>query len=93
MEVTRRGLFGDGIKLLLAATLGGILGNEFLRGTIVGATTSAEYPTSVVPWTDVGSGDVVQARHVNQLYAEVRSMESDIIDGGMKLQTPVTVEG
>jgi hypothetical protein len=92
MEVTRRGLFGDGIKLLLAATLGGVLGNEFLRGVTVQAL-SASYPTSVVQWTDVAPGDLIKAGHINQLYAEIKAIEGDILNGGMKLKSTVTVEG
>lgn len=92
MNLTRRQAFGEGLKLTLAAMLGGVLGNEFLRGVTVQAL-SAYYPSSVVPWTDKAAGDLITAGHVNQLYAEVRAIEDDVINGGMKLQTPVTVEG
>jgi hypothetical protein len=47
----------------------------------------------VVTWTDRNPGDTILASDVNQLYAEVKAIEDDVINGGMKLQTPVTVEG
>lgn len=39
------------------------------------------YPSSVAPWTDKSSGDVIEPEHINNAWAEIRAVEDGLLYG------------